>query len=378
MTTLNFVGWETGYQLFTFNNMGEAYTGAGTASISSVSKRSGAYSLIVNPTTTAVGYAVIGTQPATGGAGLAYNEPTIYARFYHNPATLPAANNEEIFVARTTAAAYKFALRINSSGKLMAFASDGTTQLGSDGTTTVQLWDRIECKVGTGAAADYEVLINGVSELSGTGNLSTTNNGDIAVGKVTNRNSQSVVFYYDDVLISNSAYPGDSKCKIMIPNGDGTYTAWTIGAGGGADWENVDEVPNDGTTTYLLSTLTIGEASTVTIESAATAGISGTILAVKPISIHSRVTLSASPKLRFRSGATEVDSAAISQGTGAFVAASVNVTDPNTSAAWELAALSSLEVGMVGGSSSRQTVMTSDYVMVEFIAGGARSYGYIF
>ena len=368
MTILNFVGWETGYQSTTLGGMGEG-NAAGTISLSSAIKRSGIYSLRTNPTTTAVGYVVIGTHTGLGQPTSAYNEATVYARFYLYIATLPAANNEEIFVAYTTASAYKLALRINSSGKLMAFASDGTTQLGSDGATTLStgIWYRIEVQIGTGATANYEVRIDGATELSGTGNLSTTNNGLIVVGKVTNRNGQSVDFYYDDDLISNSAWPGAGQSLVMAPDGDGTYTAWTIGAGGGADWTNIEEIPNDGATTYLQSTNVVGDTSSAALVSAATAGISGTILCVKPIVIHNRAALSASAKIRLRSGTTNSDSSAFSNGKAWLVAAGLYETDPATGLAWELSALDSIEVGMVENHTTRKTNCTAMYAMVEFI-----------
>jgi len=380
MTLLNFVGFETG-QIGADGGQWEEYSrvGATTTSIDSSIKRTGGYSAKVNPTTTAVGYYEIAQYAATGERGL-FNSATLWYQFYIYITTLPASNSEELMSAHDISNFYKFALRVNSTGKLMAFASDGTTQLGIDGATTISTttWYKIGVKVGTGASAAYEVKINDSSELSGTGNLGTSNNARLTIGKRTNRNGNSVVYNYDDVAIDNADYPTTAQCKAMLVNADGALTVWTIGAGSGDKWQQVDDLPNDGDTSYLLSTVVIGEAYTAALQSTAAAGISGTILAVKACGVFKRNTTTSEVDLRFRSATTNSDAPNYNAGASYAAIFKLFTTDPATSAAWLLPALDSIEVGGVSSNTSYQIRGTMFCALVWYIPAGARNYGFIF
>ena len=317
------------------------------------------------------------------GAHAILNLATAYYRFYFYIATLPAANNEEFALIANGTTTYKMSLRITSAGKIQAYDSAGS-QLGSDGATTLVTgnWYKIEIKCGTGSPAAYEIKINGSVELSGTGNLHANNNDRIWLGKLTNRNGQTVDFYYDDLAIDDAAYPADGGVVCLKPNGDGTYTTWTIGAGAGDDWTNVEEIPYDGDATYLVSA-SVGDASTFNLESTATGGISGTINAVKELALVAKnVPQASNVILRIRSGSTNSDTA----GTGftnspAYAALGYLLAiDPATSLAWDTDALDAVEVGVVMNDVD-DARLTACYLMVDFLpaaGGGARSYGIIF
>jgi hypothetical protein len=366
MAAIQIVGFESG-------TLVEVGGGTGTCAIDSTTKRSGDYSLRVNPTTTANGYVSVYSHGASGALAV-FSLATAYYRFYLNIATLPSSNNEEI-AEIFHAGGIKMTVRITSAGKLQAYATDGTTQLGSDGSTTLSAgatWYRIEISCATGTTAAYEVKIDGTSELSGTGNLNAANNAFIRLGKATDRNGKSVDFYYDDVQINDAAFPGAGAVLRMDPDGDGTYTTWTVGAGGGSDWENVDEVPPDNATTYLLSTSTSTNASTVTLESCATVGISGTIAAAKACHFVSRIgSRNGAIRLRVRSNATDYDTGTSYTSVAAWVSVgSVMAVDPATSAAWTTGGLDAAEIGCIEYSANKSG-WTAGYMMVEFVAGGA-------
>ena len=357
--------------------------GSGTFSVQTSIKRTGAYALRINPTTTLTGRVRLQGLGTTGPEDAAINVATCYYRFYFYVATLPSANSEEICQVFNTTGVLKFTARITSAGKLQAYSNDGTTQLGSDGATTLSLntWHRIELSVGTGASAAYEVKIAGTSELSGTGNLGTGNNGGFSIGKVTNRNGQSVDYYYDDVAIDNAAYPGISQCKIMIPSADGNYTTFTIGAGSGDKWEQVKGIPPDGDTTYLVSTLVIGEAYTAAMQSCAQAGIAPiSINAAKAIIVTKSNTGGASNGyLRLRSNTTDSNTTVAFVGSVYTNYAKIFTTDPATSAAWTTGGLDGAEVGCVIDETTDGRRLTTCYLMVDYVPlATARSYGYIF
>jgi hypothetical protein len=172
--------------------------------------------------------------------------------------------SEEIFAANATTR--KFSVQIDSAGNLAAYDKTGTNQL-AIGTTALVLDTtyKLGIKVGTGASGAWAIQIDDVAEISGTGDLDALNNNNIQLGKAVDRNGGSVDFYYDDVLIRNDAFSGQPvACGFFTGTADGSAITWTIGAGAGARWELLDEVPADDLASYIISTRVIGDANLVT------------------------------------------------------------------------------------------------------------------
>lgn len=368
--TIFFTGIESG-------DFNELDSNTGTASIQATTVRTGTYAVQTNPTTTAVGNFILAGIGSAGGS-TGYNNATVYHRFYYRYATKPATNNEEIFRARA-AAAIKFQLRINSAGNLIAYQQDlvalstGTTVLNS-GT-----WYRIEVRVGTAVAGSgvWEVKIDGVSEMSGTtADLLNSNNTRCNFGKTTNYNGNTVDYFYDDMLISDSAYPGDGQVSILYPNVNGSSTTWTIGAGAGSNYENVDEIPPDNDTTYLLSTNVANDYELVHVIDSATAGITGTIQSGRcQINVKRNGAANGTIRIRMKSGSTFASAGANFAPTAAYGTVHIiQDTDPATSAAWTTSGLDGIQVGASEQQAAANTSrMTSAYYMVDYVpaAGGA-------
>lgn len=133
---------------------------------------------------------------------------------------------------------------------------------------------------GTGSA--YELRINGTTELSGTWTTGHSDLWSFAQVGVNNSTTAAVDFYFDDIAISDSAYPGAGEVRMLKPNGAGATTQWTTGTGN--TYAEVDEVPHDSDTTYIKSD-TVGQQSDFTMEDAATGGIAGTIGVTKSVAI---------------------------------------------------------------------------------------------
>jgi hypothetical protein len=370
---LNFTGFETG-------DASECAV-SGTTAFSTTTIRTGSYALRVNPTTTNVGSARVQGQLADGTFS-AWDAATVYVRFYFRYATAPASNSEEIFVAQDQATGGKFFLRINSAGNLMAFASDGTTQSGSTGSSTLNAgtWYRIEAQVGTGLNANYEVRLNGNVELSGTNNLSFSNNGAVLFGKSVNRNGQTVDFFYDDIVVDDAAYPGPSEVKMLVPNAAGVFDT-------GADWRNnsgsscsgtansatfaeVDEVPHNSDTDFICKTSASSSPLGVTfnVQDTGTVGITGTVKTLKSLGIFKKtVSPAVAMRLRLRSSTTNDDTTAGDVSTSYVNRAKLYATDPATSAAWTLSGVDGVQVGAVHDqNSAREGRATALYVMVDY------------
>jgi hypothetical protein len=364
MAILNFSGFETG-------DAGELITLSGSASIQSSVKRTGGFALRVNPATSATGFAIIGIESSSGPADHA-GLSTAYFRFYFRFDTEPSADNEEIFAVRDTSGLTICRLRFSSNKNIDVWKNASFLAFHST-ILTAGTWYLIEYKQGTGASGAYELKVNGVVGPSGTSDFSATSNiASCYLGKVTNRNSRTIVVYYDDFAWSDSGYLGAGACKRVAPDSAGFYTAWT-GAFG-----DVDEATHDGDTTFI-STSTSGAAFTAGLESTTTAGIVGTINAVKSYAVARYTGSATTLTLRTRSGLTNADSTI--NISGSYVTrCSFRTVDPQDAAPWTVGDIDSAEVGVVADSANPVRV-TALGLMVDYVPGvagsGARSYAVI-
>lgn len=360
MTCVRICGWET-------QDISEAGSSGGTVSISTSIKRTGQASARSNPTTTGTGSVNVTGVGATG-INTAFNLATSYTRFYFRYDTKPASNDEEFYNCNNTRG-IKLSLRLNSSGNIVAY--DTTPTIITTGATVLAsgTWYRIEVKCGTGTSAAWEIKVDGTVEISGTNNLNAANMSSNNFGKQNNRNSQTVDFYYDDVNISDSGYPGSGQIEVMQPDANGNYQNWSIGAGSGSHYQQVDELPSDGDTTYLVSAININ-AETEALESGASAGITGTVNVVQSFVVVKRDNAAGngSVKLRTRSGSTDSDASTYASTSSYVLLSKIFETDPATSAAWVLSALDSVEVGCLHDTMTvLNTRMTVAGVMVDFV-----------
>lgn len=369
---VDIVGFETADGTFTSGGAstgdGEWYTTiTGTGSISTTTVRTGVDAFRANPTTSALGYVGLRGWSSTGAATSTIGQ-LLSARFYFRYATKPAANNEPMF-SHAFPGAGAFELRINSSGNLLAYSN--TTLLSTGATVLASgTWYRITyTSNGTNA---WAVTLDGATELSGTDAFA--GNTAFYFGKPANRNSQTVDFFYDDILTTDTYETlGAGQCVRLAPTGNGTYTAWTDGDGDATgNYTDVDDAPGDpaydSLTSYSLSTTNL-DAETVDVTDSGTAGITGTINAVKSITVH-RVNNASATNIQHRliSNGTNYDlaSAATTNGTWR-VLASVRSVDPFDSAAFTTADIDGLQVGVEHNTATaRELDFTMACVMVDF------------
>lgn len=371
MATIYFTGFEAG-------NIEEIDGSSGTVSVQSSIKRTGAYALRVNPTLSGTGFGIIASLTGAG-ASTSANAATAYVRFGFYYATLPALFTEEIFRARN-GATLKASIRIDSAGKLNFY--DSTNTLIATGATVLSAstWYRIEVKITTSASTtDWEVKINGTSELLGSNfsavNLLATNNTRWNFGKSVNSNTQSVDFYFDDIFVSDSAYPGDGGCVVSVPSSAGTSQTGTA-VGAATHWQAVSEVPEDGDTSYVQTDGTATDAETNTVQNHTALSITGTVNSVRGYILVKRDGgTNGSVKHRLRSNTTNSDATGGATGASYGFQSIIFDTDPATSAAWSLSGLDTLQVGCVENSANK-TRMTCSYVFIDFLASAGASVTY--
>lgn len=303
----------------------------------------------VNPTTTGTGNINYNSPGAAGGNSTISNQLNIadaYYEFLFRPDTLPSADSEEIFVALNTTPAIKMTVRVNSAGELMAFQSDGTTQLGSSGSTVLVETTEylIGVRVGTGASANWAVQINGVNEISGTGDLTAVNNGVCQLGKPNDRNGETVDFYYRKFRVDDTAFLGTSATMgYLLPVGDGVAQDWDSGTG--TTFAEVDEVPPSDAD-YLMSTAADNQTAMLAMQDASVISAEGTIHAVMNV-IRARENENGTSAVlnRLRSTATDSDATSRNFSATSSTAANIHTVDPATTAAWTTGGIDGCQVG---------------------------------
>lgn len=320
------------------------YLLSGTASIVNTVFDAGEFCLRVNPTTTGTGSVRLRQiNTATGVFSSSFNAASIYAGFLFRCDTAPGSGSEIVYQMRDGSNNIKLTVRMNSARQLAVY--DSAASLIATGSTVLSLSTVYHLGILTsaGTTGAYEVQINGASELSGTCDQLAANNASAFFGKALNVSSQSVDFYCGHVAFSDSGFPPTSlRVRSMHITGNGAATDWT------GDYQDVDETPpHDGDTSYVTSS-TSGHAETWTLESAASAGITGTVLAVSAVLIVRDEGGSSALRYRLRSGSTNSDSSsnndpgATYAGRGRWLD-----VDPATGVAWTLAALDSIEIGVL-------------------------------
>lgn len=340
----------------------EAVGGIGGAvSYSSTNPRTGTYCFLANPAGAGLAQAWFGKLAATG-ARTSINAATVYARAYARFEAFPASASEEICSFSDTTGGVKCTVRIDSSGKLNLYTTNGTTLLAGPTAAAMPLntYTRIEVKAGTGASAVAEVRVNGTVVLTAT-HSSTNNVQYFKIGKEANRNSQGYTIRWDDLVLDDAAYPGPGEIRIATPNAAGTDTAWS-----GA-YTTVDEVPPN----FADFANVIGDGSTYdvtyNIQDAATVAGTGTINSVQVWSFF-QVGIGAPQncltRVRQSSSTSNTSGFAVS---GSTVGLSMLLTTaPATGAAWTNSDFDALQIGAREAAALGSFSLGATYAIVEF------------
>lgn len=341
----------SGFEFGTVTDIGNNAI-SGTASYNTGTVRTGTYSFRANPSTTAVGSVDILSQiENTNGSLSSFDLADLWTEFQFRVATVPASASEPFIQIQTSGSVLKLEARVvfvsSSTFNLAIHDQTGTVVATGASVLSTNTWYRIGIRSGTGANSDYALEIDGVSELSGTCDQTASNNGRIKIGKVANRNGQTVDFFYDDLILNSTTFIGDVQIVSAGASADGSTQQWINGSGGAGtgNYEEVDEIPpNDAD---YVDSVAQNDVALFAMPDASSMGVSGTIHAA---SAHIRVFEATDPAVvvvRLRSGGTNSDSATHNLGGLVSNKNRLLVLDPATTAAWTTSGIDGIEVGCV-------------------------------
>lgn len=335
-----------------------ANVSAGTVSISSTIMKHGQYSYRASPSTTGTGFFELRTPAVVGARNADFVTSNATTSFWFRADTLPATGKEAMNNAINVGNGTIYILYINADGTLTLRGNAATSWIATSTTAlSTGTWYHITLGLSTGATGFYELKINDVVEFSGTGAFGgVANFRAFRFGKNVNTDGNTVDFYYDTIVLTERSMDTsfyNDEIRILMPDGDGTYTDWTSGTGL-SDWTTVNERPPNANTSYTATNVT-GAKETFTASSTSEVGITGTIRAIKAQVAVAEAANNTDTLFQTLVRSGTVDATTTSQTSLSNSYAHMEMlfaTSTQTGSAWTTAELDALEVGGINVFSS--------------------------
>lgn len=336
-TPVNFTGFETGDATDVYNS--------GSVTYDSSTFRTGAYSMKIVAGGSADSYRVVlGTAAADGSLDI-FNSATSCIRMYVYVTAYPPVE-ATLYNGCTGGGTGKAFYYLNSNGTISIYDSTGATNATSTAVVSLNTWTEVGGCVGTGSPATATLYINGSLDKSISGNLTATNNGQWKVGSIGTTGGGMTV-YYDDIMIDNASYPGGGASKVLLPISNGSTAQWTSGTNS-SNYAEVDELPNDGDTTYIATNASANQLHLLNLQSTTTKSISGRINAIKAyVMTKEPSSVTSAGVLRILTGGTNINTSSRNVGTSYEVQELISSVDPNDSGAYTTSDLDSINVGIL-------------------------------
>jgi hypothetical protein len=193
-----------------------------------------------------------------------------------------------------------------------------------------------------------EIRVDGVAVLTltsqDTKNGGTTDNTDTIdfIGAAAIAQGAEAETVFSDIIIRDDDWSGPIVAESLLPDGAGDLSDWTPSAG--SNFQNVDEIPKDGDTTYN-ETATANDIDLFTMGNLAV--ITSGILGIK-VDLDVRATAgSENIRTKVRSGATTADGAsqAVTDTVNFITFSEILETDPDTASAWTVSGINAIQAG---------------------------------
>lgn len=273
------------------------------------------------------------------------NYATIWANFHFKQ--FGAASASDIFYWTDTGTK-QVGVGLDTLNRVYVTVGGTTVATSSPNVWALNAWYFLQLRVSiANAGGNIQVWLQGVKIIDFTGDTQNTANAYVNQWNLTRNNNNTDLanlIIYDETGNAPNARTPETRIFADLPTGAGAATAWTPSAG--SNWQNVDEQPNDGDTTYNSAA------------AAATDDLYGFPAATIP---GGSVVYAVAHEYDLRkddAGANEVDSLIRSGGT-TYAKGAANAltsswqrfraiwdTDPATGVAWTVANANAAQVGV--------------------------------
>jgi len=186
----------------------------------------------------------------------------------------------------------------------------------------------------------FQFKVNGVLDIDFSGD---TTDGPTTIDNIRIVSPNGNVFMnFDNIVVDDAEFPGNTKIRALRPNGAGNSTQWT--PSGGNNWDCVDEVPasdSDYVATNTLDVVDLYSASDLPAEA----------YSVKCVQVQARAYKEGTPdvqnlQLACRTHDTNYFSSNKALTTSAKSHAQIWQTNPNTAEPWTISEVNAMEIGV--------------------------------
>ncbi len=188
----------------------------------------------------------------------------------------------------------------------------------------------------------FNVYVDGVLQIAYTGHDTTGSvpEGGPEIQRLRFVSGSTTTILIDDVYVNSGQLLLEGVVETLFPAGAGANTTWTPSTG--SNYQNVDEKPMDGDTTYNQSSGS-NQVDTFDFDALATTDVQG--LAVS--CVVKSTSGSANVRPLIRSGGTDYPAGANTSISTSYVAARLNSdTNPATGLAWTTTTVNAAEFGV--------------------------------
>uniref|UniRef100_A0A7C3Z7Y2 Uncharacterized protein n=1 Tax=Desulfobacca acetoxidans TaxID=60893 RepID=A0A7C3Z7Y2_9BACT len=186
----------------------------------------------------------------------------------------------------------------------------------------------------------FQLKVDGVMDINFSGD---TTDGPTTIDNVRLFTGGLWNLYFDNIVIDDAEFPGNTKIRALRPNGTGNSTQWTPSAGN--NWDCVDEVPasdSDYVATNTLDAVDLYSASDLPAEA----------YSVKCVQVQARAYKEGNAlniqnlQLACRTYGTNYFSSNKVLTTSAKSHAHIWQANPNTAASWTVSEVNAMEIGV--------------------------------
>ena len=245
------------------------------------------------------------------------------------------------------------AIIFNGDGSVEAQNGDATTlgTVSEPGIWHQGMWNFIECKVLiSDTVGTVDLNINGrvifTITSADTRNGGTNSWCDMLIYDTSNASAYSIS---NTVMMNSSGsafngFLGPRRIYTMFPTANSSVT-WTRSSTTSSSWDLIDELDNDGDTTFVES-LSTGDIDMYVFQNLSTTATSIDAIGVNIAARESTATAARNMRLRIDSTGNIATGATIALSTSYLIYQSVFEVDPNGGGAWSVSAVDALLAGI--------------------------------